>query len=105
MGRLWFPQAVACAMLLWALNPEHPYAYYVLLRWVCCPIFAFLALRARRLGLEGWVWVLGVTAAIYNPIIPVHLTREIWSLVNLVTAGFVIGSITAFHRTSCRSEA
>jgi hypothetical protein len=29
------------------------------------------------------VWVLGVTAAIYNPIIRVHLTREIWSVLNV----------------------
>lgn len=32
-------------MLLWALYPENPYGYYVLLRLVCCPIFAYLANR------------------------------------------------------------
>ena len=34
---------------------------------------------------QGWVWLLGVTAGIYNPILRVHLTREIWSVVNVAT--------------------
>ena len=41
----------------------------------------------------GWTWVLGVTAAVYNPILRVHLTREIWSLVNVVTIGIAVASI------------
>ena len=28
------PQVIGIAMLLWALNPENPYGYYVLLRIV-----------------------------------------------------------------------
>jgi len=67
-------------MLLWAFNPTNPYGYYILLRRVVCGIFAFLAVRAFRQKLEGWVWIMGITAAIYNPIIRVYLTREIWSV-------------------------
>lgn len=56
MRRIWVPQLVAALMLLWGLNPENPYGYYILLRWVCCGIFAYLGLqgvraRASRLGL------------------------------------------------------
>lgn len=83
-------------MLLWALNPSNPYGYYILLRWICCAAFAYLALHASTLKLEGWVWVLGVTAAIYNPIIPVHLTREMWSMINVVTIGIAGASIFVF---------
>jgi len=85
MKRIWIPQVIAGVMLLWALNPENPYGYYILLRWVCCAAFAYLALKAFAQGKEGWVWVLGVTAVVYNPIIRIHLTREIWSVVNVVT--------------------
>jgi len=38
---LWIPQAIAGAMLLWALYPENPYGYYVLLRWIVCPCFIY----------------------------------------------------------------
>ena len=77
MKRIWFPQLVCSGMLLWALNPENPYAYYILLRWVYCAVFAYLTWQAFIQGRHGWVWVLGFTGAIYNPLIPVHLTRAI----------------------------
>lgn len=79
------PQIVAILMLLWALNPENPYGYYLLLRIVLCAICAFLAFCALEIGKDKWVWILGVTAVIYNPIIRIHLTREIWSVVNIAT--------------------
>ena len=85
MRRIWIPQAIAVVMLLWALNPENPYGYYILLRWVCCAAFAYLAIKAFAQEKEGWVWVLGVTAVVYNPVIRIHLTREIWSVINVVT--------------------
>lgn len=80
-------------MLIWALNSHNPYGYYILLRWVCCGIFAYLSVKAFDQKRQGWVWVLGITAAIYNPIIRVHLTREIWSVVNVVTIGIAVASI------------
>lgn len=91
--RIWIPQAVISFMLVWALNPENPYAYYILLRWVCCPVFAYLAFQALSYEKKGWVWILGVTAAIYNPIFIVHLNRVIWSVVNIATILIAIASI------------
>lgn len=80
-------------MLLWALNPANPYGYYILLRWVCCAAFAYLAIQALAQKKHDWVWVLGVIAAIYNPLIRVHLTREIWSVANVATIVVVVASI------------
>ena len=42
---------------------------------------------------KGWVWVLGVIAVIYNPFVHIHLTREIWSIVNIVTILIAAASI------------
>ena len=67
MKKVWIPQAIVIPMLLWALIPANPYGYYILLRWICCAAFAYLAINAWGLNKIGWVWVLGVTAAIYNP--------------------------------------
>ena len=94
MRRIWVPQVVVAAMLLWALNPENPYAYYTLLRWVTCVVFAYLAFRSAAQRHTEWTWVLGASAAIYNPIIPVHLNREIWSILNL--AGAAVAATSAF---------
>lgn len=83
-------------MLLWALNPSNPYGYYILLRWVSCGIFAYIASRALEHKKQGWVWVLGMTALVYNPIFRVHLNRELWSIINIVTIGIAVASIWAF---------
>jgi hypothetical protein len=64
-------------MLLLALDPGNPYGYYILLRWVCCGIFAYLAYHTLEQEQLGWTWVLGITAVVYNPIVRVHLTREV----------------------------
>ena len=78
-------QIVCIGMLVWALNPANPYGYYILLRIVLFASCAYLALRAVALDKTPWVWILGVTAVVYNPIIRVGLTREIWSVVNVAT--------------------
>ena len=82
-------------MLVWALYPDNPYGYYILLRWICCGIFAYLAFKAFNQEQESWVWILGITAAVYNPIIRVPLTREIWSVLNVITIGIAVASIFA----------
>ena len=92
MKKNWLPQAIVIPMLLWALIPVNPYGYYVLLRWICCAVFVYLAFRARDVNRPGWVWVLGVIAAVYNPIFRVHSTQVLWSVVNLVTIGLAIAS-------------
>ncbi len=79
------PQLVAIAMLLWALNPANPYGYYILLRIAVCAICLYLMFRAIELNNTPWMWILGITAVIYNPIIRIHLTREIWSVLNIAT--------------------
>lgn len=102
MKRPWIPHAVAGAMLLWAMYPGNPYGYYVLLRLVCCPIFAYLAIQAYSQNKEGWTWTLTITALIYNPLIPIHLTREIWSVINLATIAIAIVSAFALKSADNR---
>ena len=104
MKRIWIPQLVAIVMLLWALNPENPYGYYILLRWVCCGVFAYLALKAYEHEHQGWVWILSITAAVYNPIIRVHLTREIWSVINVITIGIAVASIVTLKFTRIKND-
>lgn len=84
-------------MLLWALVPSNPYGYYVLLRFAICGICAFLVVKASELRRTGTAWTLGITAVIYNPIIRVHLNREIWSVVNVATIVLMIATIFMLH--------
>lgn len=92
-------QIMGIVMLTWALVPSNPYGYYVVLRWVICGILIYLALEAYGLKKIGWVWVLGIAAAIYNPIIRVHSTREVWSFVNLATIALLTITIWVVRKT------
>ncbi len=94
---LWIPQTVASAMLFWALLPNNPYAYYVLLRWVVCPCFGYVAFQAYEKGKVRWAWVLGITAVLFNPIVPVHLNREMWFVIDLFAVAVSAGSVLAFR--------
>lgn len=93
MKRVWVPQLIVIGMLLWALYPGNPYKYYTFLRIVCCGVFAFLAAAAYEQRRYFWTVLLGIVAIIYNPILPVHLTRGVWSILNLLTIAPAIGSI------------
>lgn len=98
MRRIWIPQAIIIVMLLWALNPENPYGYYIILRFVVCGVCAYLAFQAAEIEKIPWVWILGITAVIYNPIIRVHLNREIWSVVNMATIVMLVITFWVFQQ-------
>jgi DnaJ domain len=87
---------IAAAMLVSAAVERHPYSFYMLLRWVCCGIFAYSAFAAHEKNRLVWVWVFGVLAALYNPIVLVHLDRTIWTRVNWFTVGAIIIAAVVF---------
>lgn len=97
MKRIWIVQAILIPLLLFALNPRNPYAYYIFLRWICCAAFIYLTIRALGIGKFGWSIVLVVMAIIYNPIIRVFALREIWNIINLATIVIAIASIFALQ--------
>jgi hypothetical protein len=97
-------QLIVCLMLLLALRPSNRYGYYIALRWVCCLTFGFLAIRAFLQKKESWGCVLAIIAAIYNPIIRVHLTRDIWSVINVITIGIAVASIFGLRMKDKKTE-
>ena len=72
------------AVIGWALYPGNPYGYYILMRWLLCPALSYLALQARRQSREGQMWILATLAAMFNPLVPLHLGREVWFWVDLL---------------------
>ena len=97
---IWLPQAVVIAMLLYAAmllyGPFFGDRFYLpltLLKWICCPTFAYLALEAWKRKKTGWVWVFGTVAVGYNPILRVHSNLEMSIVVILVTIGIAIASL------------
>lgn len=68
----------AVTLLLVALLPL-PYGYYVFLRLAICAGALLLAVAEYHdHGVSIWTLVLGVLVLLFNPVIPVYLTRDIW---------------------------
>jgi hypothetical protein len=80
-------------MAIIALQKRNPYSYYVLLRWVACPVFAWVGWKAYERG-SGIAMIIasGVLAVLFNPIIRVMLDREKWEILNIAMIAVAIWS-------------
>lgn len=85
-------------MLVAALLPW-PYGYYNLLRFCVCGAAAFLAYQqwTHDDAASKWVVVLVGIAVLYNPLVPIHLTRDIWSVLNVATAATFVGHLRSLR--------
>jgi uncharacterized membrane protein len=79
-------------MLIWALA-KHGYGYFTLLRFVVCIVTVFSAFLAYSQNKKNWAWILGGIAALFNPVIPIHLNRELWSVIDIIVAIVLIVSL------------
>jgi hypothetical protein len=89
---------VAAGLLVFAAVQRHPYSFYTLLRWICCPVFAYSAFAAHAKNRLLWTWIFGVLSLLYNPIFRVHLDRSTWTGVNWFTVGAIIIAATVFWK-------
>jgi arginine exporter protein ArgO len=80
-------------MLFLALG-SWPYGYYQLLRFVICGVSAYIAFNAYQWRKIWAVWLFGFIAVLFNPLIPIHLSRELWQPIDFICA--VILAIIAF---------
>ena len=87
------PALVTATVLLGALAPW-PYGYYQLLRFVVCGISVYVAFMAYNWQKIWATWLFGFIALLFNPLIPVHLSREIWQPIDIICA--VLFAVIAF---------
>ena len=88
------PCAVATVMLISATG-RHGYDFYTFLRWVvtAASIWAFVVAKNHD---KTWAVVaFAAVAVLFNPIIPVHLSRDIWRPIDIIAALlFVAAALT-----------
>jgi len=64
-----------------------PYGYYNLSRLTVCVCAIYFCLKLFQKNNTVFLWVFGLLAVLYNPIMPVRLyDKEIWMVVNAITA-------------------
>ena len=81
------PYITVIILSLIALFPL-PYAYYTFLKIVvtfCAGATAYFNYKNGNKNIIMWLCV--VVAILFNPIAPIHLTKEIWMGVNMFVSG------------------
>jgi hypothetical protein len=64
-----------------------PYYYYQLMRWCICGSAVYIAyLHYKKKGCDLLTVLFIVIAIVYNPIEPIHLFKEAWIVINIITA-------------------
>jgi hypothetical protein len=100
---------IGAVMLVFAAAEKQPNNFYTLLRWVCCAAFAYSAFTAHERNRVAWVWIFGVLAMLFNPIVPLHFQRDTWQMIDWVTISVIVVAGVAFwppgvFSQSARSE-
>jgi hypothetical protein len=76
---------IASGFLFVALFDGLPYGFFTLLRFVVCAVGIYTAYKIYENENDSlWVWVFGGIAVLFNPIIPIHLERETWWIIDLI---------------------
>jgi len=77
------PALIAAIMLLIAIAPL-PYGYYQFLRWIVCGVAVYIAVSAYGWDKKWATWTFIAVAVLFNPIFPIHLSREVWFPIDIV---------------------
>lgn len=95
---------VPAALLVLALAPL-PYGFYTMLRLVVCAASAYLAWRElEEFDLSLWVWGLGGIAVLFNPLIPIHLNRDVWVFIDVGVAVILVLHMWSFIKRTPLGE-
>lgn len=90
------PCLVAVCLLVYATG-RHPYGVYVLTRWTTFSVALvtiWLAIGSRT----AWAIALLVPlAALFNPLAPLHLGRELWHTLDFIAAAIMVVSAMIPH--------
>jgi len=90
---------VCASLLLFALAPL-PYGYYTFLRLVVAGVSFVTAYNFYKQDEAIWTWTFVFVGILFNPFIPIHLSRDIWAVIDLFVAGlmiFVSGKFSKGH--------
>lgn len=83
-GIAFLVSSVIAGAMLFLAPQRHHYDYYVILRWITCGISGFGFYLSYKLELKITMWPLGFLAILFNPIIPVKLSKATWQPIDII---------------------
>ncbi len=83
---------VTACLLFWAIF-HNPYDYYIILRWITFGVSLYCIYIAYGAEKKEWLFLFGMLSFIFNPIIPLHLSKDIWRFIDVISGIFLIVSM------------
>jgi hypothetical protein len=83
------------AIILVIATARLPYGYYTFTRIVTCGVASLIAIVGFQENpmVRAWSVLLVLIAVLFNPFVPIHLTRPIWFYLDLGTAAVFIAHL------------
>lgn len=66
------------ALCVGGMLPSMPYSYFMLLRIAVCVVMAWQAVFRFEEKYAHDAWLCVVVAVLFNPVLKIHLTRDLW---------------------------
>ncbi len=80
------------ALLLFICLADMPYGYFQFVRFISCIVFAYLAYEENLIK-SKLVLVYVALAVLFQPFFKISLGRELWNIVDVIVAVFLIRTI------------
>ena len=77
-----------------------PYSYYTVLRIVVTGVLVWAACIAYERKFNNLPWLYGILAIAFNPVIKIHLPKELWMVVDIGTGIFLLITKSKIQVTS-----
>ncbi len=90
--------AGAVLLLLGTVAGRWPSGYVPLLRVAVCGVALGLMVIAYAEGSPGWAILLGLTAFLFNPLLPIRMRRADWRLLTISTTVLLTAAAVRFRR-------
>jgi hypothetical protein len=97
------PAIIAAAMLFGALA-KWPYGYYQLLRFIVCGVSVYVAFMGYNWHKIWVAWLFGFIAFLFNPLIPIHLSREVWQPIDIICGTLFIIVVFVLEKSSKKED-
>lgn len=89
---------VTAAVLIVAALPL-PYSYYTFCRIVTCVACSTLAFSTyEKPATAFWSSMFWLLAVLFNPVIPIHLTKKLWMMLDLGAAALILGHFASVRK-------
>ena len=83
--------------MLWALT-GHPYGYYTFLRWITSGAACYFAFFTYSYEPKGWFGAYIFIALLFNPIVPIYLSKDTWKFIDIATSGYFIIAVFSIKK-------